>query len=49
MLLRCFNPNVGIRLFDTFISIESNYSEFMVFVFIAVIEKFAKKLLAMKF
>jgi hypothetical protein len=49
MLLRLFSPNVGIRLFDTYISYEGNYPEFMVFLFIAIIEKFAKKLLGLRF
>jgi hypothetical protein len=49
MLLRLFSPKVGIRLFDTYISYEGNYPELMVFLFIAIIEKFAKKLLSYKF
>lgn len=49
MLLRLFGPNVGIRLFDTYISYEGNYPELMVFLFIAIVEKFAKKLLSSKF
>jgi hypothetical protein len=49
MLLRLFAPGVGIRLFDTYISYEGSYPELMLFLFIAIIEKFAKKLLASRF
>jgi TBC1 domain family member 2 len=49
MLLRLFSPNVGIRLFDTYISYEGSYPELMVFLFIAIVEKFAKKLLTCRF
>lgn len=49
MLLRLFAPAVGIRLFDTYISYEGNYPQLMLFLFIAIIQKFAKRLLASKF
>lgn len=49
MLLRLFTPNVGIRLFDTFLSYEGSYPELMLYLFIAIVEKFAKKLLACRF
>ena len=49
MLLRMFTPNVGIRLFDTYIACEGNFPELMVFIFIAIVEKFARKLLSMRF
>lgn len=49
MLLRMFSANVGVRLFDTFISCEGAFPELMVCIFIAVIEKYAKKLMAMRF
>jgi hypothetical protein len=49
MLLRMFNANVGVRLFDTYIACEGGFPELMVFLFIAIVEKFAKKLLGMRF
>lgn len=49
MLLRLFSPNVGTRLFDTYLSNESSYPDLMVFLFIAIIEKFSKKMLTLKF
>lgn len=49
MLLRIFNPNVGVRLFDTYIAYDGSFPHFMVFLFIAILEKFAKKLLQMRF
>jgi len=49
MLLRMFNANVGVRLFDTFISCEGSFPELMVCIFIAVVEKYAKKLMTMRF
>ena len=42
MMLRMFNPMVGIRLFDTFISYEDEYPTLMLYLLIAIIEKFAK-------
>lgn len=49
MLLRLFSPGVGIRLFDTYISYEGSYPQLMLFLFIAIVEKFAKKLLHCRF
>ena len=49
MLLRMFSVNVGVRMFDTFIACEGSFPELMVCIFIAVMEKYAKKLMAMRF
>ena len=49
MLLRMFSANVGVRLFDTYISCGSNFPELMVCMFIGIIEKFAKRLVEMRF
>jgi len=49
MLLRMFNPNVAIRLFDTYITLEGSFPDFMVYIFIAILEKFAHKLLHLRF
>ena len=49
MMLRAFSPNTGVRLFDTYIAYEGNFPDFMLFLLIAVIEKFAKQLLSMRF
>lgn len=48
MLLRMFNPLVGVRLFDTYISYESEYPSLMIFILIAVLEKYANKMLELK-
>ena len=42
MLLRMFDPLVGLRLFDTFISYEEEYPTLMIYLIIAILEKFAK-------
>jgi hypothetical protein len=44
-----FNANMGVRLFDTYISCEGNFPELMVCLFIVIVEKYAKKLLNMRF
>lgn len=49
MLLRMFSANVGVRLFDTFIACEGSFPELMVCLFIGIVEKYAKKLMGMKF
>jgi len=49
MLLRMFNPNIGILLFDSYISHLEDFPELMVFILIATLRKFSKKLLTMKF
>ena len=49
MLLRMFSVNVGVRLFDTFIACERDFPDLMVCLFICVIEKYAKKLMGMRF
>ena len=48
MMLRLFSPMVGIRLFDTFISYEDEYPTLMLYLLIAIIEKFAKQMLGMR-
>ena len=48
MLLRMFNPLVGVRLFDTYIAYESDYPSLMIFLLIAILEKFATKLLQLR-
>ena len=37
MLLRMFNPNVAVRLFDTYIACEGSFPDLMVFIFIAIV------------
>ena len=49
MLLRCFDPMVGIRLFDTFISYHDEYPTLIIFILIAILEKFAERMLKMRF
>ena len=49
MLLRMFSVNVGIRMFDTFIAAGSSFPDLMICIFIAVMEKYAKRLMSMKF
>lgn len=39
---------MGIRLFDTFISYEEEYPTLMIYLIIAIIEKFAKEILSKK-
>jgi hypothetical protein len=48
MLLRMFTPLVGVRLFDSYISYEEEYPSLMIFLLIAVIEKFGKTILSLK-
>lgn len=49
MLMRMFSPRVAFRLLDTYISFEEGYPELMIFLLIAILEKFAKKMLKMRF
>jgi hypothetical protein len=44
-----FSVNVGIRMFDTFIAAGSSFPDLMICIFIAVMEKYAKRLMSMKF
>jgi len=44
-----FNPNIGILLFDSYISHLQDFPEMMIFVLIATLRKFEKRLLKMKF
>jgi len=48
MMLRMFEPLVGVRLFDTFISYEDEYPTLMIYLLIVVLEKFAKKILTLR-
>lgn len=49
LLLRQFSPKMGLRLFDTYISDDKGYSIFCIYIFVAIILKFSKKLKKMKF
>ena len=40
---------VGIRLFDTFISYHDEYPTLIIFLLIAILEKFAERMLKMRF
>ena len=40
---------VGIRLFDTYISFHEEYPTLMIFLLIALLEKFAERMLQMRF
>lgn len=47
-MLRMFAPLVGVRLFDTYISYEEEYPTLMIYLLIAILEKFAKKILSLR-
>ena len=49
MMMRMFQPRVAFRLLDTYISFEDQDSELMIFMLIAILGKFATKMLKMKF
>ena len=49
LLLRQFNVKIGLRLFDTYISHESNYFNFCLYILAAIILKYSKKFKKMKF
>lgn len=49
MLMRLFKPRVAFRLLDTYISFQEEFTEFMIYLLIAILEKFAKKMLKMRF
>lgn len=48
MMLRMFSPLVGVRLFDTYISYDDEYPTLMIYLLIAILEKFAKKILTLR-
>lgn len=52
LLLRQFSTRIGLRLFDTFISLEANegtFFKFIQYIFVAIFLKFSKKLKKLNF
>lgn len=49
LLLRQFTSKVGLRLYDTYISDESNYSTLCLYIMAAILLKYSKKLKKMSF
>jgi hypothetical protein len=49
LLLRQFTPRLGLRIFDTYIVDDPPFHKFCIYIFIAIILKWSKKLKKMHF
>lgn len=49
LLLRQFSNKIGLRLFDTYLSLDNNYFKFCFYILAAIMLKFSKKMKKMNF